>query len=161
MIVKNIRAFTLMELLVVILIIGILAAVALPQYQKAVFKARATEAVLMASTVQKAVDAYILEHGWGTEFKELTDNDLDILIPSSSCFGKPSVTYEYSNATEYYYSFSISGADNNVTCGKDLWLILDRDPDGWTKTCHYHEGPAESFCRKLEKQGWTFGMDNW
>ena len=55
------NGFTLIELLVVVLIIGILASVALPQYNKAVMKARATEIKSFIANVEKAMDLYLLE----------------------------------------------------------------------------------------------------
>ena len=58
-----VRAFTLIELLVVVLIIGILAAIALPQYQKAVFKSRFTQALINHKTIENCFDMYILANG--------------------------------------------------------------------------------------------------
>ena len=60
----NKKAFTLIELLVVVLIIGILAAIALPKYELAVEKSRLAEALTMASSLQKAIDVYVLENGY-------------------------------------------------------------------------------------------------
>ena len=57
------KGFTLIELLVVVLIIGILSSVALPQYTKAVRKARIVEARTILSSLIKAEDLYILENG--------------------------------------------------------------------------------------------------
>ena len=57
------KAFTLIELLVVVLIIGILAAVAVPQYQKAVWRNRYIQAKTMATSLAKAMEIYYLANG--------------------------------------------------------------------------------------------------
>ena len=72
----NNGAFTLIELLVVVLIIGILAAVAVPQYQRAVYKARAAEAVIILKALVQAEEAYFLANGMYTNSIE----NLDISI---------------------------------------------------------------------------------
>ena len=57
------QGFTLLEVLVVVLIIGILAAVAVPQYQKAVLKSRFASLLPLGKSLHASNEAYYMEHG--------------------------------------------------------------------------------------------------
>ena len=81
----NITGFTLIEILVVVLIVGILAAIALPQYQRAVEKARAVEAKELLDTVYKAEQMFFLTNGsYASSFSDL---DVDIPWAETSTWG--------------------------------------------------------------------------
>lgn len=94
------KGFTLIELLVVVLIIGILAAVAVPQYEKAVAKARASEALSVLNSIVLAEQAYYMASGEYT----LDLENLDITIPASSHISYTATNggSEEGSVTSYY-----------------------------------------------------------
>jgi type IV pilus assembly protein PilA len=67
------KGFTLLEVLVVIIIIGILAALALPQYMKTIKKARVAEATSNIGSIKGAEIRYYQENGSLTEDLSLLD----------------------------------------------------------------------------------------
>jgi len=76
------KGFTLGELLVVVPNIGILSAVALPQYQKAVEKSRMTEALILVKKIVEAQKIFYMSNGRYASFEEM--ETLDLQFPKSS-----------------------------------------------------------------------------
>ena len=107
---KDSKGFTLVELLVVVLIIGILAAIALPQYQLAKDKAKYTQAMNLLASINQAQRRYVLANGTTT----YNFNDLDIDMPASGTI---------SQAGDYYTDTWGSCYLHNTGYGKcDVYL---------------------------------------
>lgn len=77
------KAFTLMELMVVIAIIACLSALALPNLMKFLAKAKRTEAYLYLRILGQAEKAYFAEHGMFT--KNITGPQGLGFIPEGTC----------------------------------------------------------------------------
>jgi type IV pilus assembly protein PilA len=61
------KGFTLIELMIVVAIIGILAAIAIPAYQDYTIRAQVTEGATLADGVKVAMQDYYAQHGtWPT-----------------------------------------------------------------------------------------------
>ena len=135
------QAFTLIELLVVVLIIGILAAIAVPQYQKAVEKARAAELVTFLTETQRALDIYILEHGfedktfYNNRGETVVDNLAELDIDLSALVQKLVQTYEYEVQISLYSIsetvVSITTSSMKAPTGQVYYALVEGEWGGY------------------------------
>lgn len=108
--------FTLIELLVVVLVIGILVAVAVPQYQKAVTKSRFATLKNLVKSIADAQEVYYLAHNeYATDF-----DALDVEMPGGTVaheYGENETDVEAKQKRQRYYKwghcYTLSGT---VTC---------------------------------------------
>lgn len=92
---ERLSGFTLIELLVVVLIIGILAGIALPQYERAVMKSRYGTMIPLVKSLADAQESYFMANGHYTS--DLTE--LDVEIPAT--FSPTSKSFESFGGSVY------------------------------------------------------------
>jgi len=145
---KN-AGFTLIELLVVVLIIGILSAVALPQYQRAVDKARMTQALTWAKTIRDAERVYYLANGEFTQNLE----DLDISLPCKTQGSVGGYTCEndwtiYLTDVPSIYVYLPTKLTGGASAGIEYYFPENRD----TRLC-FASASSERFVRTCASYG--------
>ncbi|HEZ4920290.1 TPA: pilin [Neisseria meningitidis] len=119
------KGFTLIELMIVIAIVGILAAVALPAYQDYTARAQVSEAILLAEGQKSAVTEYYLNHGeWPA------NNSSAGVATSANIKGKYVQSVEVKNGV--VTATMLSSGVNNEIKGKKLSLWAKRQ-DGSVK----------------------------
>ncbi|EMU0038684.1 pilin, partial [Neisseria gonorrhoeae] len=119
------KGFTLIELMIVIAIVGILAAVALPAYQDYTARAQVSEAILLAEGQKSAVTEYYLNHG---EWPK--DNDSAGVASASKIIGKYVQKVEVNNGV-VTAEMKSDGVNKEIK-GKKLSLWAKRE-DGSVK----------------------------
>ena len=135
---KREHGFTLVELIIVVIIVGILAAVAIPMYRGATDRAKASECESALGAIRSAMRVYYAEHGTyasasftdGAQVTngsvlDLTDDDLLGRYFSVDC-------YTFNGAPDSAnYSIECDGSASTATKASEVSSIMRYiDQDG-------------------------------
>ena len=127
---KNKKGFTLTELLVVIFVISVISAIALPQYIKVLKKARNQEAIFNLRVLKRAQESYFLLNGSYTTNLNALDVDLNTRLFKIYCIREEwfDCYVEHKNGERPYFE----AAENTLFCRGTRDDCKDFSTRGWT-----------------------------
>jgi len=133
------KAFTLLELIVVIIIIAVLGSIGYTQYNAAVERSRTVEAVQILGAIRTAQEAYYLEYG-------IYSIDVNYLLPDYNLanlkyFGVPMVQFFTMGSS----MIALMGRKNSSL---HYFLVIDSHQFG-TIFCFDVDSVNGSACRNL------------
>ncbi|MBC5851578.1 pilin [Vibrio metschnikovii] len=122
------QGFTLIELMIVVAIIGVLAAIAVPQYQNYVAKSEAASALATITGIRTNVETYVVGEGAFPKDDQLSA--VGITNDGKTALGAISLKSGEKGAGEIIFKFNDTGVSPKITTKT---LTLERTEEGYWK----------------------------
>lgn len=121
--VNNQKGFTLVEIMMVVIIIGILAVLAIPRYEKYTIESKLSEVAVSTSEIKTGMEKYYNSHGnkytniSGVASNRELERILRVDLGQQENFMFHIVTLSQNGYTGYYVIafLTVTGKDNNYT----------------------------------------------
>ena len=116
------KGFTLIELMIVVVIIGILAALAIPRFMAASAKSKTSEAKQILKQI------YVMEQAYRQEYDSYWGNGVSANATNGNNFARIGVQV----GTNARYSYAMVAALNTFSCTATANIDDDATVDTWT-----------------------------
>ncbi|MCD9486089.1 pilin [Photobacterium iliopiscarium] len=129
---KKQQGFTLIELMIVVAVIGVLSAIAIPQYQKYVAKAEVASVLSTMTGIKTNLEAFIVENGRFPTGKT-GEEPVDLGAPKVMPLGE----FSLEPGTKDAGTLNLEFGDTNVNAllqGSNLTLAREAKTGTWTCT---------------------------